>query len=186
MKQFIAFFLGAICSISFITSAHAAREPLDQVVAVVNQEALMQSELEAKLDSVYQNLRQRNITPPSRDTLRKQVLDRLILDTIQMQKAEESGMRVSDAELNKALTNVARQNKMTLQQFQQVLERQGIPFSSVREQISRELLISQLRHRRVGERIRISEQEVDNFLAQEKTELSSTDYRLQQITVSIP
>ncbi|MFG1488494.1 peptidylprolyl isomerase [Oceanospirillum sp. HFRX-1_2] len=173
-------------SLAFVLSAHAARQPLDQVVAVVNQEALMQSELEAKLDSVYQNLRQRNITPPARDVLRKQVLDRLILDTIQMQKAKESGMRVSDTELNKALASVAQQNKMTVDQFRQVLERQGIPFSSVRDQISRELLISQLRQRRVGERIRISEQEVDNFLAQEKTELSNTDYRLQQITVSIP
>ncbi|OOV88477.1 peptidylprolyl isomerase [Oceanospirillum linum] len=186
MKQFIAFFIGAICSVSMILPAQASRESLDQVVAVVNQEALMQSELEAKLDSVYQNLRQRNIAPPSRDTLRRQVLDRLILDTIQIQQAEESGMRVSDVELNNALTNVARQNKMTLQQFRQVLERQGVPFSSVQEQISRELLISQLRQRRVGERIRISDQEVDNFLAQEKTELSNTDYRLQQITVSIP
>jgi peptidyl-prolyl cis-trans isomerase SurA len=167
-------------------SAQAARQPLDHVVAVVNEEALMESELDSKLDSVYQNLRQRNITPPTREVLRKQVLDRLILDTIQMQKAEESGMRVSDTELNKALSNVAQQNKMTVQQFQQVLERQGIPFSSVRDQISRELLISQLRQRRVGERIRISEQEVDSFLAQEKTELSSTDYKLQQITVAIP
>ena len=178
--------LALILLAGVILPAQAARQTLDYVVAVVNQEALMQSELEAKLDAVYQNLRQRNITPPSRDTLRRQVLDRLILDTIQQQQAEASGMRVADQELNAALNNVARQNKMSLPQFRQVLERQGIPFSSVRDQIARELLISQLRQRRVGERIRISEQEVDNFLAQERSELNTTDYRLQQITVAIP
>lgn len=186
MRYLITISMSLVFSLSVIFSAQAARQSLDHVVAVVNEEALMQSELDGKLDAVYQNLRQRNITPPARETLRQQVLDRLILDTIQMQKAQESGMRVSDAELNKALSNVAQQNKMSLPQFQQVLERQGIPFASVRDQISRELLISQLRQRRVGERIRISEQEVDSFLAQEKTELSSTDYKLQQITVSIP
>jgi peptidyl-prolyl cis-trans isomerase SurA len=163
-----------------------AREPLDHVVAVVNTEALMQSELEAKMDTVYENLRQRKITPPSRDQVRKQVLDRLILDTIQTQQAERSGMRVTEQQLTQAITNVAKQNKMTLNQFRQVLQRQGIAFSSVQEQISRELLITQLRQRRVGERVRISDQEVDIFLTQQKSELSSTDYRLQQITISVP
>lgn len=163
-----------------------AREMLDRVVAVVNTEALMQSELEAKMDSVYQNLRQRNISPPPRDQLRQQVLDRLILDTIQTQQADKYGMRVPEQQLMQALTSVAQKNKMTLAQFRQVLERQGIPFSSVREQISRELLISQLRQRRVGERVSISDQEVDTFLAQEKSELSSTDYHLQQISIRLP
>lgn len=163
-----------------------AREVLDRVVAVVNTEALMQSELEAKMDSVYQNLRQRNISPPPRDQLRQQVLDRLILDTIQIQRAEKSGMRVQEQQLMQALTSVAQKNKMTLNQFRQVLERQGIPFDSVRDQISRELLITQLRQRRVGERVRISDQEVDAFLAQEKSELNSTDYHLQQITIRLP
>lgn len=163
-----------------------AREVLDSVVAVVNTEALMQSELEAKMDSVYQNLRQRNISPPPRDQLRQQVLDRLILDTIQIQHAEKSGMRVQEQQLMQALTSVAQKNKMTLNQFRQVLERQGIPFDSVRDQISRELLITQLRQRRVGERVRISDQEVDAFLAQEKSELNSTDYHLQQITIRLP
>ena len=163
-----------------------AREVLDRVVAVVNTEALMQSELEAKMDSVYQNLRQRNISPPPRDQLRQQVLDRLILDTIQIQHAEKSGMRVQEQQLMQALTSVAQKNKMTLNQFRQVLERQGIPFDSVRDQISRELLITQLRQRRVGERVRISDQEVDAFLAQEKSELNSTDYHIQQITIRLP
>ncbi len=163
-----------------------AREVLDRVVAVVNTEALMQSELEAKMDSVYQNLRQRNISPPPRDQLRQQVLDRLILDTIQIQRAEKSGMRVQEQQLMQALTSVAQKNKMTLNQFRQILERQGIPFDSVRDQISRELLITQLRQRRVGERVRISDQEVDAFLAQEKSELNSTDYHLQQITIRLP
>ncbi|WP_036566178.1 peptidylprolyl isomerase [Oceanospirillum beijerinckii] len=163
-----------------------AREVLDRVVAVVNTEALMQSELETKMDSVYQNLRQRNISPPPRDQLRQQVLDRLILDTIQLQQAKKLGMRVQEQQLMQALASVAQKNKMTLNQFRQVLESQGIPFDSVRDQISRELLISQLRQRSVGSRVRISDQEVDAFLAQEKSELNSTDYHLQQITIRLP
>ncbi|MBB1488445.1 peptidylprolyl isomerase [Oceanospirillum sediminis] len=165
---------------------HAAREALDKVVAVVNKEALMQTELDTRMDSVYQNLRQRNITPPPREQLRQQVLDRLILDTVQIQQANLSGIKVDEQQLASAIASVARQNKMTTAQFRRLLERQGLPFSVVQEQIGRELLINELRQRRVGQRIHISDQEVDIFLSQQKSELNSTDYHLQQITLNLP
>lgn len=165
--------------------ASAARVTLDQVIAVVNTEALMQSELDSKLDAVYQNLKQRNIPAPPKEVVREQVLDRLVLDTIQMQMAAQSGMQVSDAQLSQAISNVAQQNKLSVAQFRQVLEQQGISFANVQEQISRELLISQLRQRRVGERIKISEQEIDSLISQEKSVLNSTDFHLQQMTFGI-
>lgn len=186
MKRIAQLCLVMGLTLGAVLPAQAERTPLDKVVAVVNSEALMQTELETRLDSVYQNLRQRNITPPPRDQLRRQVLDRLILDTIQIQKASDSGVRVGDQELAAAIESVARQNKMTTAQFRQLLERQGLAFTVVQEQIGRELLINQLRQRRVGQRIHISEQEVDIFLAQQKSELNSTDYNLQQITLTLP
>lgn len=183
MKTIAAIFSFSLVLVAPVASAE--RVAIDQVIAVVNTEALMQSELDSKLDAVYQNLKQRNIQAPPKEVVREQVLDRLVLDTIQMQMAAQAGMQVTDAQLSQAISNVAQQNKLTVEQFRQVLEQQGISFANVQEQISRELLISQLRQRRVGERIKISEQEIDSFISQEKSILNTTDFHLQQMTFGI-
>ncbi len=170
-------------------SLAAKAEPrlIDKIVAVVDEEALMQSELEQRIQQANEQIAERGIRPPPAEILRQQVLDRLIIDTIQLQLAKRGGLRVDDQTLNETLANIAQQNNMTLRQFSQAIENDGITFNEFREQIRHEMLISQVRQRRVGERIQVSEQEVDNYLTSpEALQQDGREYRVGHILISIP
>lgn len=161
------------------------RQALDRIVAVVNQDAIMASELEARLAQVRGQLAGRGIQAPSDRELRTQVLERMIVEEIQLQRAEEASLSVDETELNRAVRGVAQSNDMSLEQFADALEADGLSLAQVREDIRRELLLRELVQREVASRITISEREVERFLEQQG-EAGDVRYRLGHILVALP
>lgn len=153
-----------------IGCAHAQRsdpQEVDRVVAVVNDEVITLYDLRSRLDSALAQLRQQGTPLPSRDVLERQMLERLIVDRVQLQMARDTGLRIDDAQLDQALNRIAAGNKMTLGQFRQALERDGISFAKFREQAREEITIARLREREVDNRLVIGDAEIDNFIAAE-------------------
>lgn len=161
--------------------------PLDRIVAVVNDEIVLESELVDMEQTVRQQLRQRNAAIPSSDILRRQVLERLIMQKLQLQRAEMSGIRVADDALNAAVRQIAENNNLTIRQFRDALESDGYDFNEFRETIREEMVISRLRKSEVEDSIVVSEREVDNFLATQNLQGDSEQaFRLLHILVGIP
>lgn len=137
----------------------------DRVIAVVNDEAITLSELNARVATVERQLKGQNTPLPPKDVLTKQILERLIVDRAQMQLARESGIAISDAELDAALRRIADANKIAPQDFRSRLEKDGIRWSRFREEIREEITLARLREREVDGRVNVTEGEVDNYLA---------------------
>ena len=143
------------------------RQALDHIVAVVNEGAIMHSQLEERIAQVRSQMNaQQQELPPER-VLREQILEQMILEEIQWQMAEESGLTVDDTELNRQVRGIAERNGMSLEQFADALEADGLTLASVREEIRREITLRQLQQRRVGSRVSLSEREVERFMAQQ-------------------
>lgn len=157
----------------------AATEMLDQVVAIVDDDVIMASELRERLAAVTENLTARGVDMPPEDVLIRETLDRLILESIQLQKGMRVGVRISEDQLNSAMQRIAAQNRMTLPQFQAALEQQGQSYADMREQVRREMIIQRVQAGNVNQRIQISEQEVKNFLATEEGQkLTQPEYHI--------
>ncbi len=158
---------------------------LDQVIAVVDDDIIMASELQQRVELVYQQ--NRGGTLPPQAALESQVLERMIIESIQLQMAERGGVRISDAQLNEAMARIASQNNMSLPQFRQAMEAEGISFALARQQILDEMRISRVQRFQVGERIQITDQDVDYFLASELGKMaSSAEYQLGHILIATP
>jgi peptidyl-prolyl cis-trans isomerase SurA len=125
--------------------------------------------------TVRQQLRQREAALPPADILRKQVLERLIIQRLQLQRADQVGVRVGDDALNAALRQIANNNNMNLRQFRDVLEDDGYDFSQFRETIREEMIITRLRKSEVEDRVVVSDREVDNFLATQTIQSGSEE-----------
>ena len=168
--------------------AHAEVVPLDSVVAIVDNDVIMKSQLDQRVHEVQQTIAKRGgANMPPADILQKQVLERLIVENLQLQIGDRSGVRITDEELNQAIANIAQRNKMSVTQFQAALTHDGLSYQDARDQIRREMIISRVRQRRVAERIQVSEQEVKNFLASDlgKAQLSE-EFHLANILVATP
>ena len=148
--------------------SHAATQILDQVVAIVDDDVIMASELRERLAAVTESLKARAIELPPEDELVRETLDRLILESIQIQKGARVGVRISDAQLNGAMGRIAAQNRMSLEEFSQRLEAEGQSYVDMREQVRREMILQRIQSGNVNQRIQITPQEVDNFLATEE------------------
>lgn len=176
----------AAIALSASVSAFAATS-LDRVIAIVNDDIIMQSELEARENMILRRLARSNSAQPPAEALRKQVLNRLIIDRIQMQLADERGIRVSDNELNAALNRIAGQSGLSLAQFRETLIAEGQDYAKVRNQIRQELLITETQRQLVNSRINVSQQEIDNFLSSDQGKLAaSQSYNLSLILVAVP
>mgnify|MGYP000441520850 FL=1 len=162
-------------------------EPLDRIIAVVNNEVLLESELVDMERTVSQQLRQRKAAMPPADILRKQVLERLIVQRVQLQRAARAGIRVGDDGLNAALRQIAANNKLTLREFRDVLNEDGLDFSDFRESIREEMTISRLRKGMVEDKVVVSNSEIDNYLSTQAVQGGSeTAYHLAHILISVP
>ncbi|MBE9538287.1 MAG: peptidylprolyl isomerase [Proteobacteria bacterium] len=152
---------------------------LDQVVAIVDEDVIMASELRTRLASVTQNLEARGVEMPPEDELIRETLDRLILENIQLQLAARVGVRISDAQLNAAVGRIAGKNGMNLEQFRTRLEAEGQSYTSMREDIRREMILQRVQTGNVNQRIQITDKEIENFLATEEGQaLTQPEYRL--------
>ncbi|WP_461535466.1 peptidylprolyl isomerase [Spongorhabdus nitratireducens] len=161
--------------------------PLDRVIAIVDDNVIMQSEFNQRLADIKRQIASRNISPPPESTLKQQVLERLIIDELQLQRAGRAGVRVDDQALNDAVRRIAGRNQMSIEQFRAALEADGVSFAQAREEIRKEMVINRVRQRYVGERINISDQEVDNFISSEEgRQQMSVSVRLGHILISTP
>ena len=170
----------------FISGSVWAQD-LDRILAVVNNEVVLESELYDMEQTVRQQLRQRGANVPPASVLSAQVLERLIIQKIQVQQANKIGVRVGDDALNAALKQIADNNGLTLREFRDVLEEDGFNFAEFRESIRHDMIISRLRKSQVEDKIVISDREVDNYLAtQESQGAGEVEYKLQHILISLP
>ena len=175
----LLFTLLAATTLLLSLQSRAQMEMLDQVVAIVDDDVIMASELRERVQSITQTLQTRGAELPPEDVLIRETLDRLILESLQLQLAQRVGVRISDAQLNAAMERVAAQNRMSLEEFRQALEAQGESFAAMREQVRREMLIQQVQRGNVNQRIQLSEQEVENFLeSSEGQKLVQPEYRV--------
>ncbi|MEI6300973.1 MAG: peptidylprolyl isomerase [Betaproteobacteria bacterium] len=162
---------------------------VDRIVAVVNTEVITQYELQSRLRQIQAQLKQQGTPLPAAGVLDKQVLERLIVDRVQLQLARETALRVDDQQLDRAIERIAQENKMSLPQFRQALEKDGISYPSFREDIRTEIVLTRLREREVESKIVVSDGEVDLFLEAQgrggQTDAGS-EYNLAHILVRLP
>lgn len=174
-------------------AAQTARAPTasqsieaDRIVAVVNDEAITQYELRSRLLAVERQLRSQGTQLPPRDVLEKQLLERLIVDRIQLQFAKETAARIEDAQLDATLRRIADSNRMSLADFRAALEKDGIAWTKFREEIRDELTITRLREREVENRVSLSEGEIDNYLANPDSTSANEQVSLAHILLRLP
>ena len=167
-------------------ATRAATEVIDQVVAIVNDDIIMASELRERITAVSESVRARGMQMPPEEALIRETLDRLILESIQLQKGVRVGVRISDAQLNGAMERIAAQNRMSLDQFRMALEQQGQSYGAMREQVRREMIIQRVQGGNVNQRIQITEKEVDNFLATgEGQKLTQAEYHIVHALLAV-
>jgi len=166
----------------------ASVEPIDadRIVAVVGNEVVTYVELRTRLAAALKQLQKQGTPLPSQDVLEGQMLERLIMERVQLQYARDSGMRVDDAQLEQAIGRIAAGNKMTLAQFRAALEKDGIEYAQFREEIRNEIVTVRLREREVDNRLVISDGEIDNFLANQAATGSGEEYQLAHILLRAP
>lgn len=168
-------------------SLSAAEQPLDRVAVIVDNDIVMLSQYQARLNEVRQTIASRGVEQPPEDVLRQQVLERLIIDAIQMQIAERSGIRISDEELAESMATIAERNGLTQDEFEQALVADGLTLRDAQEQIRQEMTISRVRQYRVGERIQVTDQELQNFLASDLGKMQlAEEYQLANILIPLP
>jgi len=165
--------------------AHAQLETLDRISVIVDDDIIMQSELDSRV-AVVKNQSKGMRLPPD-EILEQQVQERLIIESIQLQMAERSGIRISDQQLNQIIDTIAKQNGMSIRQFQQALAKDGVDYAEARDQIRRERIISEVQRYRVGSTIQISEQDIDSFLNSARGQTAtSEEYRIGHILIQVP
>ena len=160
---------------------------LDRVAAVVNDGVVLNSELDDQIAIVSERLRAQKLELPPQNVLRQQVLERLVLQEIQAQRAQKAGLKVPDETLNTALTDVAQRNGIPLSQLPEALQQQGIDYAAYREDMRKELTLGLLRQRDVLQRISITPREIDQYLDKEsKTPSSDNEYNVSHILIAVP
>jgi len=161
-------------------------ELLDRVVAIVNDGVVLNSDLDAQIEAVSERLRQQKLELPPQNVLRQQVLERLVLQEIQLQHANHAGVKVPDEMLNAALADVAKRNNITLSQLPEALAQQGIDYAAYREDIRKEITLTLLRQRDVLQHISITPREIDQFLEkQAKTPSERNEYNVSHILIAV-
>jgi peptidyl-prolyl cis-trans isomerase SurA len=182
----LAFAAGNLLAQTAAPNANAIL-PVDNIVAVVNRDVITNRELAERMKTVTQMLSQQGTPLPPSDVLQRQVLERMITDRLQIQLAKETALQVDDLQLDRTVARVAESNKMSLTEFRQVLERDGIQFDKFREEIRNEIILSRLREREVDNRIVVTDNEIDYFLSQQgEPRSTANEYDLAHILLRLP
>jgi len=162
-------------------------EMLDRVAAVVNDGVVLASELDDQMAIVTERLKQQKLELPPQNVLRQQVLERLILQEIEAQRANKAGLKVPDETLNSALSEVAQRNNLPLSQLPEALQQQGIDYAAYREDMRKELTLGLLRQRDVLQRIAITPREIDQYMEKEaKLPSADEEYNVSHILIAVP
>jgi len=181
-KRIVFILLGFLVS----TNTYTKIELIDRVVAVVDSGVIMESQLNSRVEEILIRLKNDKAELPPLNLLEEQVLDRLIIEEIQLQLADRAGIKISDSELNQTLSRVSSQNNLSLEEFRLKLEAEGTSYKSFRDTIKKELIIQRVQRGKVGAKIDISEQELENFINSEegRTQLAE-QYNVQHILLSV-
>ena len=181
-KSLMALFLTTLS-----VSATAQVEILDRVVAVVDQDVVLESEVQRRVETINMQIQGSGTQAPPEEILRQQVLERLISERLQLNMGYNAGIRISDEELNQAMERIAASNSLTLEQYIQQIHSSGSTLSAVREQIRNEMILSRVQQGYVMRRINISSQELDNFLSSEEGRfMASPDVNIGHILLPVP
>lgn len=179
--------LAAVLLTAFSITASAQLEILDRVAAVVDEDVVLESEVQRRLASIYAQIKQSGTQPPPQEILLQQVLERLISERLQLNMGYDAGVRITDAELNDALARIASSNKLTMEQYAEQVHASGSTLSNVREEIRNEMVLMRVQQGQVMRRIRISSQELDNFLNSEEGRfMTSPDVNVGHILLPVP
>ena len=168
-------------------TSFAAPQVVDKVAAVVNNGVVLESDVDGLMQSVKGNAGQAGQQLPDDVTLRHQILDRLIMDQIVLQMGQKMGVKVTDEQLDQAITNIAKQNNMTMDQMRSRLAYDGMNYNTYRSQIRKEMIISEVRNNEVRRRITVLPQEVDALASQIGNQNdASTELNLSHILIPLP
>ncbi|HKK05999.1 MAG: peptidylprolyl isomerase [Gammaproteobacteria bacterium] len=160
---------------------------LDRIIAVVNDDVITQNELKKQVRLIKDRLSRQQTQLPPENVLRRQVLEHMVVNHLQLQVAKRLGIRVDDDQLNQVLNNIARQNQLTLTQFRALLQKEGYDFADFREDIRHQMIISRLHKRQIDDKVTVTDQEVDDFLANKAANKGmEEEYHLAHILISLP
>ncbi|QDD01322.1 molecular chaperone SurA [Candidatus Methylopumilus planktonicus] len=191
LKKLISFFQIAFILLAMTISSYgyskteSSIQKLDRIIAVVDQDVITEKELQEKINSVISNLKNQKIEIPSESVLRKQVMERLIANSIQIQLAFQTGLKINDAQVDKTIERIAEKNKLNVVDFKKTLEKDGTNFYKFREEIRNEITIAQLKEREVDSKIVITDGEIDNFLNAQSKEIQD-EYEVAHILIRVP
>lgn len=160
---------------------------LDKIVAVVNSDAIPESELNRQTQLIMVRMKHNETEMPPMAQLRKQVLEKLIIDKLQLQMAKEAKIDVNENDLSQALKELAGRDNLDLSELQKFVEEQGLSFAQFKDSVKTELLLSKLQQREIGQFINITQTDIENFLkSPAAVEHSGLEYRLSHILISVP
>ncbi len=189
IKSTIQFIL--LASLLFIANQFNAQAAdiikLDRIVAIVDQTVITERELESRIATVTAQFKKQGTELPEESILRKQILERLITDTLQIQYAAQIGLKVDDNQLDKTIEKIAEQNNLTLTEFSEALAKDGISMLKFRADIRNEITVARLREREVDGRVNVSESEIDNYLTSQSSLNENTDeFEISHILIRTP
>src|SRR3954467_11254476 len=173
-------------AVAACTTGAQAVTLVDRIVAVVNKEVITNSELNEAVGTAERQLARQGTPAPDRPALARQMLERLILDKAQLQLARETGLRIDELQIDRAVERIAQSNKMTLSDFRKALEADGVAFDAFRSDVRQQMVMTRLREREVDNRVQVSESEVDLFLDQMKARPEGSEYNIAHILVRVP
>src|ERR671935_1389454 len=175
-----------LAALGAATSVHAVTL-VDRIVAVVNKEVITYSELNEAVGMAQRQLARQGTPPPERAVLERQMLERLILDKAQVQLARDTGIRIDELQVDRAVERIAQSNNMTLADFRRALESDGVSFDAFRSDVRQQMTMARLREREVENRVQVTDSEVDLFLEQLKTRpAEGSEYNLAHILIRVP
>ncbi|GAB4507360.1 MAG: peptidylprolyl isomerase [Sulfuricaulis sp.] len=178
-----------ILSLPFVSAAAPQRAliDIDRIVVVVNDDVITDSELNQRLRETKKQLVLEKISAPPDAALKKQLLERLVLERLQLQLAAQSGIRISESDVDRAFETVAQRNKLNAEEFRKALSQKGMDISAYRNQLRDQLAIQQLLEREINNRITVTDNEVDNFLENPQSRAGmDVSYQLSHILIGIP
>jgi peptidyl-prolyl cis-trans isomerase SurA len=169
-----------------VVSQNTYAEVLDRMVANVEGEAILESELQREIATIVQRIQASKTAMPPDYVLKKQVLEKMIVEKLQRQLAEKAGINLSEEMLNNSATDIAQRNNMTLEQFKQELQKQGLSYQSFQDNMRNEIVINQLRGREIGDRIKVTDREIEHFIeTEDKAGEGMGQYHLGHILVAV-
>ncbi|SEP13257.1 peptidylprolyl isomerase [Aquisalimonas asiatica] len=170
----------------FTGTTPVVAQTLDRIVAVVNEDVILQSELEAEIATVHQRMQAQNQQPPPQDALIDQVMEQLIMERLQLAQANRMGIGVDDNTLNAAVQRIAQQNNMNLQQFRQAVAREGMDFAQFREDLRTDIKLQRLHQQQVQRQIEVTSRDIEEFLESSAGGADDMEFRVAHILLSVP